>query len=113
MPDIILNPVFKDLRGRVGNLVFYKRLGKQCMKVRVIPHNPDTEEQRKTRVSFAKAVAAWQSLDAEEKLVWNKKARGRKGSGYNFFLSEYRKADILSRDNPEENALQAEEGTAE
>lgn len=92
-----LNPVFTEFKGRVGNIVFYKRLGKQCMRVYVMPRNPDTESQRLNRHAFRDAVLAWKDMSREEKDCWNTKARyaGKPLRGYNLYISEYMKRNAV------------------
>ncbi len=73
-----LDPMFTELKGRLGNVVFYKRLGKQCLRRYVIPRNPDTEFQRANRHVFRDAVISWKVLPTEEKDAWDFKVRRMK-----------------------------------
>ena len=57
-----------------------------------ITRNPRTEPQQNWRQIFADAVTAWQALTNEQKVVYNKKAIGKRMSGYNLFLREYLKS---------------------
>nr|HPR38484.1 hypothetical protein [Spirochaetota bacterium] len=92
-----LSSILTESNGRMDKVVHYNRLGTQCVRRHVIPHNPDTEAQRENRSTFADAVKAWQLLPDEEKIYWNKKAavlrrKGKKGkTGYIVFLSHYLK----------------------
>jgi len=54
-----------------------------------ITKNPRYAPQQAWRGIFADAVLAWQGLTAPEKAVYNIKAKGKRMSGYNFFLKEY------------------------
>ena len=104
MADITLNPAFMSMRGRLGGIVFYKRLNKQCSRIYVIPHNPDTAAQRKNRASFSGSVAAWKALSIRDKQLWNAKASALKKRGYNLFISEYMNGNIntsIVNDKPE------------
>ena len=94
MATAVLNPVFEKFRGRIGNLVLYNRMGVQCMRVYVKPHNPDTELQKKCRSTFADAVSSWKKLSSEEKYFWNRKGRSKRLTGYNYFISMYMKGKI-------------------
>jgi hypothetical protein len=38
----ILNPAFTSCHGRIGNLVFVNRYGRQYIRAYVKPHNPNT-----------------------------------------------------------------------
>ena len=103
MAEITLNPLLTSINGSIGNLVLYKRQGKQYIRIRVIPRNPDTAEQRKGRDKFADAVAAWQALSVQEVNLWKKKASVMKRRGYNLFISEYMDGNTeynLNRDVP-------------
>jgi hypothetical protein len=86
-PNILIN----SIRGRIGNVVFYTRYGRQCVRTYVIPRNPDTEAQRAVRRSFADAVASWQAMPPEEQHEYNRKARYLNMSGYNLYISNYLK----------------------
>lgn len=56
------------------------------------PFNPQTEAQQANRQKYANGVSAWQGLTDEQKDVYNEKAKGKRMSGYNLFLSEYLKS---------------------
>ncbi len=53
------------------------------------PKNPQTELQQANRNKITSAVLAWQGLTSEEKVVYNKLAKGKNRSGYNLFCKEY------------------------
>ncbi len=86
-PNIFIN----SISGRLGNVVFYKRRGVQCVRLHVIPRNPDTEAQRIMRRSFGDAVRSWQAMNNDEKYVYIRKARFLNMSGYNLYISKYLK----------------------
>jgi hypothetical protein len=86
-PNILIN----SISGRIGNVVFYCRYGKQCVRVHVIPRNPDTEAQRIVRRAFGDAVRAWQSLSPDEQYDYTRKSRHLNMSGYNLYISIYLK----------------------
>lgn len=50
------------------------------------PTNPQTVTQQANRARLSTAVLAWQSLTILEKKKYNKRAKGLKFSGYNYFL---------------------------
>ncbi len=89
MADITLNPAFTACHGRMGNLVFVHRRGKQHVRVYAKPTNPDTPAQRERRSAFRDAVRAWQALPDTEKDSWNARARRKNRSGYNLFISRW------------------------
>ncbi len=84
-PNILIN----SIRGRIGNVVFYTRRGRQCVRVHVIPRNPDTEAQRVVRRAFGDAVRSWQAMSPDEQYTYTRKARHLNMSGYNLFISGY------------------------
>jgi hypothetical protein len=84
-PSILIN----SISGKIGNVVFYTRLGTQCVRAHVVPRNPDTQAQRAVRRSFGDAVRSWQSLTPEDKHNYNRKARYLNMSGYNLYISNY------------------------
>lgn len=53
------------------------------------PTNPRTEIQQANRQKMINAVLAWQNLTAEQKIQYNKRARGKHYSGYNLYLKEH------------------------
>ena len=102
MATATLNPLLRSISGRIGNVVFYRRHNKQCIRLYVVPRNPDTLLQRNVRRSFADAVKSWQSLTDEEKYKFTRKARRTHMSGYNLFISEFIKESISAGSRPEE-----------
>lgn len=48
-----------------------------------------------SRSSFASAILAWRALDASDKLYYETWGRKYKMSGYNKFISEYMKGNIV------------------
>ncbi len=93
-PNILIN----SISGRIGNVVFYKRLGVQCVRLHVIPRNPDTVAQRVVRRCFGDAVRSWQAMTEDEKYSYNRKARYLNMSGYNLYISNYLKRIIQALD---------------
>jgi hypothetical protein len=79
----------KSIHGRMGDIVFVYRNGKQHARPYVRPRNPKTRAQRARRSVFAKAISAWQALSAQEKSLWNTRARRKNRTGYNLFISNY------------------------
>lgn len=66
-------------------------LGKQTQVKEKLywPTNPQTEAQQANRQKYTDGVVAWQALTPEQEAVYNKKAIGKRMSGYNLFLQEY------------------------
>jgi len=92
-----LNSIFTGINGRVGNVVFYKRMGRQCLRKYVIPRNPDTESQRLNRHTFRDAVLSWKELPLGEKEYYNRRVLREKKvmSGYNLYISEFMKRNTV------------------
>ena len=93
MARVTLNPMFHRLSGNMGRIVHYNRYGQQYCRIHVIPANPRTECQQAVRATFAEAVHSWQQLDSVEKARYNRKARYKKYTGYNLYISTFMKAN--------------------
>ncbi len=89
MAKVKLHPYLRTAHGGLDDLVLYRRYGKIYIKRRTIPANPRTEPQVKCRGNFGGSVKAWQVLPEEEKSVYRIRAKRKKRSGYNLFMSEY------------------------
>jgi hypothetical protein len=110
-----------QLSGRMGDLIFYVRNGKQCM--RSMPRkvkNPKSKAQTRQRTQFASASSFASSLLKE--LIhpyWNAIAKKENRTGYNFFLSSnlpaFTNSEILTKKLilVPENSLQEEKITAQ
>ncbi len=92
------NILIKSISGRIGNVVFYKRRGTQCVRTYVIPRNPDTQAQRAVRRAFSDAVRSWQSMSPDKKYAYTRKARCLNMSGYNLYISRYLKRAAQTTD---------------
>lgn len=66
---------------------------KPCRMRYYIPPNPRTEIQQANRAKMASAVLAWNALTFEEQIVWNRKKKPEKRSGYIKFISYYLKTN--------------------
>ena len=83
------NPVIEGFSKKSGNLVFFISRGKCFVRRHVIPRNPRTERQQFGRAAFAEAVRRWQELPEYKKAQCSYKARMRRTSGYNLFISRF------------------------
>ena len=54
-----------------------------------ITRNPRSDEQQAHRQKYGKAVGAWRDLTDEERNQYNKRAKGKRYSGWNLFYKEY------------------------
>lgn len=70
-------------------LIFSSLRGKTYVRRYVKPQDPKTEKQLKRRKLFREAVARWHRLEKEDKDHYDNRAKGRKMSGFNLFISEY------------------------
>lgn len=75
----------------VGVYFVYNRFGKKIFtrKKYYFTANPRTDNQQDWRDKFRQSVAEWQSLTNEEKLKYNKRAKGLRFCGYHLFLREW------------------------
>lgn len=79
--DIILTGIYRTDNVK-GYTTYYR-------EPYYIPKNPRTAKQQAQRQKYAAGVAAWQNLTNEQKAIYNKRAKGRRYSGYHLFLKEY------------------------
>lgn len=105
MAKIELHPIVSSISGRIGNIVFFPRYGRQYARSYCIPANPKTELQQKNRKAFAYAVGSWQRLSLSEKAAWNKKGEKKKRSGYHLFLSGFMKQNMNAVHQGPDNSL--------
>jgi hypothetical protein len=56
-----------------------------------MPPYVNTPTQQARRTKFANAIIAWNALDFDEQVKWNKKSSPKGMSGYNRFISHYMK----------------------
>ncbi len=99
MSEIILNPLFTCVSGRLGGIVIYRWNGKFFTRRYVRPRNPDTEAQRSNRSVFSDAVRAWRELSTAERTAWNSAGKVKKRRGYNLFISDYMNGSGRSADS--------------
>ncbi len=83
----IKSSVITEISGRLGNIVFYSRNGKNFARKWVMPCDPRTEKQIAQRQNFARLVKIWQNMNPAERKSWINHP-SRKGSAYNAFMSE-------------------------
>lgn len=89
--------------GSVGKtLVYYRRMGSDCVRELVTPRNPNTADQQHIRGIFAMAVEGWQStLDATSRAVWDDDPnRPTNNTGFNFYQSTYIQAMLAGTTPP-------------
>ena len=94
MAKVIMPLLSGEVRGKVGDIVFFKRYGKQLARMRSIPTNPRTERQVAVRENLSRLSRLWKgeeevyllkynpdtggfdelpvfdAIDADEKTVW-------------------------------------------
>lgn len=76
-------------RGAIGkSIVFGEWRGVKYARTFVVPSNPDTVEQGKTRGVFSYASSYWKMSPADAKLPWNEYAKGRKFLGRNAMVGQ-------------------------
>ena len=99
MATLTLNPLFRTINGRLGDIMFYNSDGRLYARAKARTVNPDTEAQRIARRTFGDAVRSWQSLSADEQQRYNKKARRVSKKGYNLYISIYMKNNTVKSEN--------------
>jgi len=66
------------------------KTGRKTIKMRFYsPINPKTPAQLIEQARFRAAVAAWQDLTSEEKLIYNRRAVGLHMTGFNLYMREF------------------------
>jgi len=79
-----------EVSGTVGKTtVFGSTRGKQTARRHVIPANPKTAEQNKTRGTFNTGSKIWKNAGPLLKAPWDKFASGKILSGYNKFVGNF------------------------
>jgi len=53
------------------------------------PFNPQTVPQQANRSKFAIAISNWQGFTNEQRLVYNRRSKRLRMSGYNLYIKEY------------------------
>lgn len=75
--------------GTIGGVQTYSKWrGINYARQRVIPANPQTEEQTKTRDVFRNLSSMWLNAPAELQDTWNAQATGQKYTGRNKFMGD-------------------------
>ena len=59
MAKVIMPLLSGEVRGKVGDIVFFKRYGKQLARMRSIPTNPRTERQIAVRQNLSRLSRLW------------------------------------------------------
>lgn len=90
MAKVTFSPLIVAASGSVKDTVFSKWKGKNYIRARVIPANPNTAAQQAVRESLARCVTLWQSFEAQIEAAWNLYAGPYGYSGYNAFVKANR-----------------------
>lgn len=83
-------PIISGARNKVGDAVFSIWKGIPYVRTRVIPHNPQSDDQMVVRNSLARCVPLWRSLEEQLKDVLDTYANDYQMSGFNWFISKNR-----------------------
>lgn len=59
MAKVVMPLLSGEVRGKVGDIVFFKRYGIQLARMRSIPTNPRTERQTAVRTNLAELSKLW------------------------------------------------------
>jgi hypothetical protein len=83
MARVSYSPLITALSGSVKDSTFSKWKGRDYLRARVIPANPNTLLQQAQRARMAAAVNYWQSIHADLAAWWNEYAATYQMSGFN------------------------------
>ena len=72
MAKVIMPLLSGEVRGKVGDIVFFKRYGKQLARMRSIPTNPRTERQIAIRKNLTALSKLWSGEKPVQILKYNK-----------------------------------------
>jgi hypothetical protein len=64
MAKVVMPLLSGQVRGKIGDIVFFKRYGKQLARMRVYPTNPKTEKQVVVRTNLSGLSKMWKGEDA-------------------------------------------------
>lgn len=90
MARVSYSPLITEASGSVADTVFSRWKGRDYIRARVTPANPNTTAQQNVRNSLARCVELWQSIESDEKSRWDDYASPYQMSGYNKFMSANR-----------------------
>jgi hypothetical protein len=88
--------VYFQAKGQIAKKMIYRyngRYGRQDVYDYVLGENPETVAQQANRLKFKAAMQAWSELSANEKAVFEHRAKGRALYGKNIFVKEFMLAD--------------------
>ena len=81
-----------DASGSVGGaMTFSKWKGRNYVRQKTKPANPQTAGQTTQRTAFSNAVAGWHALLEADQTAWNERAKalGLTMSGFNFYVQQH------------------------
>jgi len=90
MARITFSPLVVQASGKVKDTVFSRWKGRNYIRARVTPANPQSSAQTAVRNSLARVVSLWQSFQTQVKDAWDTYASPYSVSGYNKFMSANR-----------------------
>jgi hypothetical protein len=71
MAKVVMPLLSGEVHGKVGDIVFFKRYGKQLARMRAIPTNPRTEKQTAVRIDLAGLSKLWKGEAPVNLLKYN------------------------------------------
>ena len=80
-----------DIQGVIGDLVFYQRKGKPCVRRRPVREKPFTRPEKKNQSRFGLAGRYGKAVltDPVQKARYEKAAKGTQGSAQNLAVSDF------------------------
>jgi len=86
MARVTFSPLIADIRGKAADAVFASWKGRNYVRQRVTPANPNSAAQQLQRNAMAEAVAMWHLLSSTLKTAFGLGCSGMNISGYNDFV---------------------------
>jgi len=105
-----LSVLFSDMRGSAGAVTASIWKGRNYVRTRVTPANPNTAAQQAQRVAFSSCVGLYQLLGSTVKAAWSSLAQSRQVSELNSFMSSNvadEKADVPTTMTPSNSLVGA------
>lgn len=109
MASISTGPIVSEIRGKIGDTIYSRNTGGAYSKAYVVPVQPNTAIQLTRRAQMAEAIANWQALSDDERMLWVRLSeltrskgsllKGRR-AGYSLFVSRDLNRQIIGGSIP-------------
>lgn len=97
MPKLT-GPLFSaSATGTFAGLIEYRKVGGKAVAAKIRTRTkPRSAGQQERSARFSEAAAAWSELTAMQKNQWRDAAASQPMNGYQLFISEFLKQDVVS-----------------